>query len=391
MEEFRSLVGHPRLEALARTLGTLFRENRQMVIVDMVRAIAHIPARIACGIARRKISPPENSEPVLGFGGVLAPGWLVHGGAVKLLHFREAFRCDEKKFNVLYLVSSAQPEFAEDLVALCRRRGIRLVWNQNGVGYPGWAGNAAEQHNAPMRRMREAADFVVYQSAFCRSAAERFLGPSTARAAILLNPVDLAKFSPPAKPVPLSPLRLLSLGTHNYAERVLSTIRCLAALRRSDCEAVLTVAGRFQWPNGDVEVRREIECQSLGDSVTVLPAFSQDEAAALYKSHHVLLHPKYLDPCPTVVAEALASGLPVIGSASGGLPEMVPASSGVLIPAPEVWDRMITPTGDELARAVEMVVANLEERSRAARVWAELMFDAGRWVEAHRTIFSSLR
>lgn len=362
-----------------------------MVIVDIARSIAQIPARIARGIARREISLPEQGEPVLGFGGVLAPGRLFHGGAVKLLHLREAFRSDDIKFNVLYLVSSAQPEYAEDLVALCRGRGIRFVWNQNGVGYPGWAGNTVEQYNAPMRRMRAVADYVVYQSAFCRSAAERFLGPATARGEILLNPVDLVKFSPPAKSVPLSPLRFLSLGTHNYADRVLSPLRCLAALRRSGCEAVLTVAGRFQWPNGDVEVRAEIERQGLGDSVTVLPAFSQDEAAALYRSHHVLLHPKYLDPCPTVVAEALASGLPVIGSASGGLPEMIPPSCGVLIPVPEVWDRMITPSGDELAGAVEMVVANLEERSRAARAWAELTFDAGRWVEAHRTIFSSLR
>ncbi len=58
-----------------------------------------------------------------------------------------------------------------------------------------------------------------------------------------------------------------------------------------------------------------------------------------------------------MVIEALASGLPVVGSASGGLPEMVPPACGVLRPpAPLVWDKMITPTGEELATAVQALV-----------------------------------
>lgn len=359
-------------------------------IREAISGVARWPDRRAAGVRRSGIVRAAQDDPVLGFGGVLDGARLIHGGAVKLLHLRQAFSHSETEFNILYLVSSAPPEFAQDLVGVCRRHGIFFVWNQNGVGYPGWAGREAERHNAPMRRLHEEADYVIYQSEFCRECAGKFLGPGSAAHTVLFNPVDLEKFHPPAEPLPFGPLRLLALGTHNYAERVLSTIQCLKSLRDAGVESLLTIAGRQQWTDGETEVRREIERLKLGGFVSLLPPFSQDEAAELYRAHHLLLHPKYLDPCPTVVIEALASGLPVVGSASGGMKELVPAECGALVPAPLVWDRLLTPSGVELAAAVQKILPRLTDFSAAARRHAEWNFDAGDWVQKHREIFAGL-
>ena len=76
------------------------------------------------------------------------------------------------------------------------------------------------------------------------------------------------------------------------------------------------------------------------------------------------LHPSILIPAHTVVIEALSCGLPVIGSASGGLPEMVAPSCGALIPVPLSWEKLITPTGEQLAAAVR-IPHTQAERSRA--------------------------
>jgi glycosyltransferase involved in cell wall biosynthesis len=103
-----------------------------------------------------------------------------------------------------------------------------------------------------------------------------------------------------------------------------------------------------------------------------------------------VLHPKYLDPCPTVVLEALASGCPVVGSASGGLLELVDEESGVLIPAPLDWSQMITPTGAALAKGVLKIVPHFESYAYAARIRAEALFDQKRWVARHQEIFISL-
>ena len=355
-----------------------------------VRRVLDAPARRNWRERRVGISKAEGSEPVISFGGVLDDGRPVRGGAVKLLSLRRAFRCDEEKFNILCLVSSAQPMFAADLVAVCRRENIPVVWNQNGVGYPGWAGGEAERHNAPMRSLRALADYVVYQSEFCLESAERFLGPVDKPSRILLNPVDLAKFHPaygtsrPAAP------RLLAMGTHSYRDRVFAAIDAVHVLRRRGMAATLTVAGPLQWRGADDETRRYLRTNGLENAIRLHPPFDQNQAPELYRAHDVLVHPKYLDPCPTVVAEALACGLPVVGSATGGLPEMTDGNCARLVPLPLAWDRMITPSGEEFAAAVEDIWKNIAVASASARECAERKFAAASWTDAHRAVFHSL-
>jgi glycosyltransferase involved in cell wall biosynthesis len=353
----------------------------------VVRDALVFPARLLHARRLSAIRRSDSRAPMISFGGVLGGRRLVHGGAVKLLHLRDAFAWNEESFNLLYLVSSAPPAFAEDLLKTCKGLGIPLVWNQNGVAYAAWAGNDVERYNRPMRRLREMARYVIYQSAFCRDSAEHFLGPCSALSEIIFNPVDLQMFRPPAAPLPAAPLRLLTLGTHGYPQRVLSTIRCARILKDSGIDCSLTIAGRLGWPGGPAETQREITLLDLKKAVTVFASFSRQEAAEFYRSHHILLHPKYLDPCPTVVIEALSSGLPVVASASGGLPEMVPASCGELIPAPLSWETLITPTGEQLATAVRLLLPRLQQAAAAARSHAEAAYDGAKWVERHANIF----
>ena len=360
---------------------------RLSAVRHAVRGALALPARFSHARRLSAIRRRGGHAPILSFGGALSGRRLIHGGAVKLTHLRDAFECNEQSFNLLYLVSSASPAFAEDLLKRCKRLGIPLVWNQNGVAYPAWAGNDVERYNGPMRRLRAKADYVIYQSMFCKDSAERFLGPCNATSETIFNPVDLQKFRPPATPLPMGPVRLLTLGTHGYADRVLSTIRCTRVLKESGIDCSLTIAGRLGWTGGLADTQREIARLGLQGMVTVLTSFTQQEAAELYRSHHILLHPKYLDPCPTVVIEALSSGLPVVASASGGIPEMIPASCGELIPATLSWDKLITPTGEQLAGAVKLLFPRLQEAGSAARSHAEATFDSAKWVERHAGIF----
>ncbi len=361
-----------------------------MSVRSLIRGALELPARAAHAKSLRGLSRAAGPAAVVSFGGILDDLKIIHGGAVKLLQLRKVFASDTACFNVLYLVSSAQPRFALDLVKACKERKITFVWNQNGVGYPAWAGAESERHNAPMRRLRAEADFVVYQSEFCRTSAEKFLGPNATPSATLVNPVDLDFFHPAPVPLPARPLRLLAMGTQNYARRVLSCVDCLKALRDGGVEATLTVAGKLQWKDAGAQLTRYIESLGLRDQATIHPAFSQLEAVRLYQAHHIVLHPKYLDPCPTVAIEALACGLPVVGSASGGMPELVPPTCGRLVPAPLNWERLITPGGLELAAAVNEILPRWEEFSQAAFGHAAASFDSRRWVGRHEEIFRGL-
>lgn len=338
--------------------------------------------------ARSAILRSENLA--VSFGGVLDDGRPVHGGAVKLLALRDALPCEELEFSVLYAVSSSLPQCAEALFKLCRARGIKILWNQNGVGYPAWAGRESERFNGPMRRLREMADFVICQSRFCEESAHRFLGPCDAPSEILFNPVDVEKFQPASSRAADQPLRLLAAGTHGTRDRVIHVLDMLAILRREGIDATLTVAGNFQWPNGERDFQSHIARRGVQNHVQRISRFSQADAASLYTSHHVLIHPKYLDPCPTVVLEAMACGLPIIGSASGGMPELVSEECGVLVPSPLDYDKLHTPTGEELADALKKALPGLPEKSAAARANAVARFSIGPWVDAHRRIMEHL-
>ena len=84
------------------------------------------------------------------YGNILSHGSdaSVRGGRVKLTHLHEAFSESRGAFNLLYLVSSAQPPFVDELARWARGRGIKVVWNQDGVAYPAWAGREADGLNA---------------------------------------------------------------------------------------------------------------------------------------------------------------------------------------------------------------------------------------------------
>src|SRR5207253_246016 len=172
-------------------------------------------------------------------------------------------------------------------------------------------------------------------------------------AEVLPNPVDTEQFAPAAEPAAERPLTLL-LGGNQYQRYRLEA--ALGALRLLP-DARLLVAGRLSWDANPRLVRREASelLRPLADRVELVGAYSQADAPALYRRADVLLHTKYNDPCPTVVLEAMACGVPVVYSRSGGTPELVGDEAGVGVEAPLDWERDHPPAPDALAEAVERV------------------------------------
>jgi len=312
------------------------------------------------------------------------PDDLAHGGTVKFQHLQRLFPNEPSAFNVLYLGSSNRPADSSDLIRLARKRGAAVAWNQDGVAYPGWHGPGWERTNEPFAEGLHAADHVFFQSEFCRLSSDRLLGPRRGEAEVLPNPVDTELFTPAERPE--RPLTLL-LGGNQYQRYRLAT--ALETLRLLP-DARLLVTGRLSWDPNPRVVRRELPglLAGLEDRVELLGPYSQADAPALYRRADLLLHTKYNDPCPTVVLEAMACGLPVVYSASGGTPELV-GDAGIGVEAPLDWERDHPPGAEALAAAVLACAERLDALAPTARARA-LRFHVGPWLERHRVVFEAL-
>lgn len=309
---------------------------------------------------------------------------VAFGGFVKFQLLARALPNEPRRFNVLYLGSSSMPLDGRRLVEVARRKGARFVWNQNGTAYPGWFGPGYERINRPRARLMHEADHVIFQSAFSKLSADRFYGERVGPWEILYNPVDVEHFTPAARPA--RPLTLLLGGNQYQRYRFELALRTLASVP----DARLLVTGALSWsPVAEQEGAALAAALGVAGRIELIGSYTQAEAPSVLRRGDVLLHTKYNDPCPTVVLEAMACGLPVVYSATGGVPELVGSDAGVGVPTPLDWEVDRPPDPDALAASVLAVADRLDEFSDAARVRAEA-FDARRWIGRHRELFEEL-
>ncbi len=315
---------------------------------------------------------------------VPAPGERAAGGTAKAQKLSERFPNSPRDFSLLYLGSTWLPRDLRPLLHLARRRRIPVVVNQDGVGYPGWAGDRTEAVNRPLRRALLAADHVLYQSEFSKRSADHFLGVSRGSCEVLPNAVDVEHFTPAERPPAGGPVLLLG-GDQTQAYRLELALRTLAALLQRHPDARLLVTGRLVSP-----VEPLVAELGLRDRVELVGDYAQRDAPAVFRRAHLLLHTKVLDPCPTLVLEAMATGLPVVYPASGGTVELVGDVGGVGVAHRESWERDEPPAPEALADAVDLVLADLTGYSTRARARAVERFSLEPWLDRHSSLFSEL-
>ena len=315
---------------------------------------------------------------------VPAPGERAAGGTVKMQKLAARFPNSPTDFSVLYLGTTWLPQDLGPLLSFARRRGVPVVANQDGVGYPGWAGDRTEEVNRPLRRVLRASDHVIYQSAFSKLSSDLFLGDPPGSWEILPNAVDVDVFAPSPTPPPDGPVLLLG-GDQTQAYRLEVALRTFALVVARHPDARLLVTGRLVSP-----VEPLVEALGLAGRVSLVGEYPQRLAPDVLRRAHLLLHTKVKDPCPTLVIEAMAAGLPVVYPASGGTVELVGDEAGVGVPHPESWERDEPPTPESLADAVDRVLADLDRFSAAARSRAVERFSLGPWLDRHAELFERL-
>ncbi|MFL5028651.1 MAG: glycosyltransferase family 4 protein [Xanthobacteraceae bacterium] len=133
----------------------------------------------------------------------------------------------------------------------------------------------------------------------------------------------------------------------------------LAALAQvRDLSWRLTIVGaRDRSPTTAAELDAAIAELDLADRVTLAGVVSSERLAALYTEADMFVLPSRFEGYGMAFAEALAHGVPVIGTIAGAIPETVPAGSGILVPPDDI---------PALATALRLLIADSAARLRLA-------------------------
>ena len=95
----------------------------------------------------------------------------------------------------------------------------------------------------------------------------------------------------------------------------------------------------------------------LAGRVALLGAAPHEQLTSLYAAADLFVLPSRFEGYGMAYAEAIAHGVPVVGTKAGAIPQTVPAGAGVLLPPDDV---------DALAAALQRLIENPEERERLA-------------------------
>jgi glycosyltransferase involved in cell wall biosynthesis len=95
----------------------------------------------------------------------------------------------------------------------------------------------------------------------------------------------------------------------------------------------------------------------LSGRVTFLGAVSQEQLSMHYAAADLFVLPSRYEGFGMAFTEAIAHGVPVVGTTAGAIPEAVPAGAGVLVPPDDI---------DALADVLRRLIERPDERARLA-------------------------
>jgi glycosyltransferase involved in cell wall biosynthesis len=159
-----------------------------------------------------------------------------------------------------------------------------------------------------------------------------------------------------ARAIPDGPVALLAVGAVVPRKGYDVLVAALASLADLPWRLII-VGDTGRDVAAAMQLAADIGTHRLADRITLSGAVSAERLAGLYANADLFVLPSRHEGYGMAFAEALAYGLPIVGTTAGAIPDTVPAEAGMLVPP-----------GDPaaLAAALRRLVEDKTERSRLA-------------------------
>jgi glycosyltransferase involved in cell wall biosynthesis len=165
----------------------------------------------------------------------------------------------------------------------------------------------------------------------------------------IANPTGLEFFAlAPSRP---SEPRLLFAGVLTPLKNVLGLLNAFAQVRQAVPEARLILAGPHPDPDYAQTVQDRVTSLALGDSVDIVGLLDNDRLRHEIATARAVVLFSRQENAPTIIAQAMAAGKPVVAARVGGVPEMVnDGESGFVVESEDetaLAERMLTLLNDQ--------------------------------------------
>ena len=195
---------------------------------------------------------------------------------------------------------------------------------------------------------------------------------------VVLNGIDLDSFNRDER-VEKKPYRIITTASADVPLKGLKfLIEAMTEIIEEIPEAHLMVLGRAK-KEGDIA--KQISRLNLEEKISFRSGLSQSEVVSLYSSSHICVIPSLYEGFGFGAGEAMACGLPLISTQSGGLKEVI-GQEAVIIEAA---------SSEAIIKAVKDLFSNKEKQlalSRAGRKRMEKEFNWMKAAEAYEKIYS---
>jgi glycosyltransferase involved in cell wall biosynthesis len=308
------------------------------------------------------------------------------GPLVKVKRLAENFPEHRFDFNLLYCLSNS-PYLSEGSLERIKQRNIPIILNQNGVYFSGWYGKGWQKQNEKLKPAYHLADYVFWQSEFCQKAADKFLGKRKNSSEILYNAVDIMKFSPIDKVNKEFTFLTTGVFSDSMLYRLVATIEAFYLFQKKHKDTRLTIAG-FISKKTKAQINDLISARELEKKITVSGSYSQVNAPSIYANSDAYIMLKHMDASPNVIIEAMACGLPIVYSASGGVSELVGQKAGIGLSIENRWEsKPHAPEPQLISEAMSYIMGDQKAFSIHARSRAVGKFNIKNWMTRHEEVF----
>jgi glycosyltransferase involved in cell wall biosynthesis len=185
------------------------------------------------------------------------------------------------------------------------------------------------------RRLVREVDFLFTVSDDLRRKAIK-MGAHPERSHSLLNGCDVSIFHVRDRLEARQKLRLdpasevvLYIGRMDVKKGLLELVEAAASLHSQRPNLQVYMVG--EGPDRP-QIESAIQARDAASYIHALPACGFDDVAVWIASADLVTLPSYMEGCPNVVLEALASGRPVVATNVGGIPEIMSEDCGCLVP-----------------------------------------------------------